>query len=304
MNTETQIIVAEPPKFPTFALAPTAIAARDAALASAALIGKVTDRDSKIVAVRVQQELKAVINGIEKTRVELKEPALVYGRELDKFAAREKLEAEKEFGRVSNAVKEFDDAERRRVAEEERLQRLELERIEREKQAELKRIADEVAAKEAEAARQLEESRKALAAATKLAEEAKNKKQREAAEAARQEALRRELQIKTELERAAVAATTQVATIEEKAGDAAYIAARPIEISKVAGQVSRPTWEITKINEWALAKGRPDLVRKIEFDMVAVKSELNRGVKLPGVEAREVYKADVRLRPGKDLIEV
>ena len=91
--------------------------------------------------------------------------------------------------------------------------------------------------------------------------------------------------------------------IEEKASDAAFVASKPVEITRVQGQVTRNDWEITKINEWAVIKARPDLVRKIEFDTRQIKDELKRGVKIPGIEAREIYKADVRAGKLQGVIE-
>lgn len=61
-------------------------------------------------------------------------------------------------------------------------------------------------------------------------------------------------------------------------------------------QIVREDWEITRINELQLARARPDLVRKIEFDMRLLKEELSKGVSLPGVEAREVVKSGIRTK--------
>lgn len=232
-NPENALIIASRRDLPTFEFNTSAKLAKTKALENAALIGKVTDRDSKITAVRAQQELKGLINSFEKARVELKESILQAGRKLDTLVTAEKLALEQEFGRVSNLVKEFDDAERRRVMEEERLQRLELERIEREKQAELKRIADEQAAKEAEARRIREEAERKAAEAQREAErliaDAKNKKQREAAQAAQAEARKQQeaaeaerLKQEAELRKSAEEAATKTALIEEKSGDAAF----------------------------------------------------------------------------------
>jgi hypothetical protein len=314
-NSEQSLIIASTRQLPSFELNVWAKETKEKALTQAALIAKVSDGDSKIIAVRAQVELKRIINAIERARKDLKEPILDAGRKLDRLCALESLELEKEFGRVSNAVKEFDDAERRRVAEEERLQRDELERIEREKQAELKRIADEQLAREAEARRLQEEAdkkvREAAEAAAKLAAEATNKKQREAAEKARIESEKAAQLAREEKERQdaivreqAAAANAKAAAIEEKASDAAYCAAKPIEITKVEGQRTSCDWEITKINEWVLLRARPDLVRKIEFDMRAIKDELKRGVKLAGVEAKEVYNAGVKVRPLRQEIDI
>lgn len=314
-NPETSLIIASQRSLPTFECNVWAKEAKTKALEKAALIGRVTDRDSKIIAVRAQQELKGLINLFEKARIELKEPILQAGRALDGLVASEKLALEQEFGRVSNVVKEFDDAERRRVLEEERLQREELARIEREKQAELERIAREQRERE-EAARKAQEEadrkvREAQEAAAKAVRDATNKKEREAAAKILAEAAEKEKAAAIERERQeailrdqASAAAAQTAAIEEKAGDAAYCASRPVEITKVAGQRQTSDWEITKINDWALAKGRPDLVRKIEFDLRAVKDELKRGVTLPGVEAREVFKSDVRVGRQPEAINV
>ena len=314
-NTENSLIVASNRAVPVFELNGSAVELKKKALEASALIARVTNADSKIIAVRAQVELKRVISSIEKARKELKEPLLQAGRQLDTLCATESLELEKEFGRVSNAVKEFDDAERRRVMEEERLQREELARIEREKQAEIDRIRREQEAKEAEARRIQEEAarkvKEAADAAARLAAEAKNKQQRDAAEKARLEAEKaRQAAADAKAAQDAIlaqeAAKAQAATnaVEEKAGDAAYCAAKPIEITKVAGQRTTCDWEITKINEWTLLKARPDLVRKIEFDMRAIKDELKRGNKIAGVEAKEVYKADVRVGKESSAINI
>lgn len=82
--------------------------------------------------------------------------------------------------------------------------------------------------------------------------------------------------------------------IQEHYSEKAAELSKPvIEPVRAEGQRISTDWEITRINEHQLAKARPDLVRKFEFDMRAVKAELARGVKLPGVEAREVVKAGV-----------
>ena len=65
------IVIAErdPKTFlPTFSIDKAGSDSKAAALTNSALIGKVSDRDSKIVAVRAQEELKRVINGLEKWR--------------------------------------------------------------------------------------------------------------------------------------------------------------------------------------------------------------------------------------------
>lgn len=314
MNGNHPLAVAIPPKLPLFACNPEALAEKEDALQVAALIGKVTDRDSKIIAVRAQQELKRVISVLEKARQEAKEPLLNAGRQLDTLIATEKLPLEKEFGRVSSVVKEFDDAERRRVLEEERLQREELAKIEAAKQAELKRIADEQAAREVEARRVLEEAdrkvREAQATAARLAAEATTKKQRQdalraAEEAERQKAIADAEKARQEATLREQAATTaaQAAAVEEKAGDAAYAAARPIEATKVAGQRQSTNWIITVTNPYELAKFHPDMVN-ITPRLSEIKAALNEGREIRGIRAERETKSDVRLPSSHQLIEV
>jgi len=313
-NPENALIIASRRDLPTFEFNTSAKVAKTKALENAALIGKVTDRDSKIIAVRAQQELKGLIAAFEKARVELKEPILAAGRKLDTLVAEEKLPLEKEFGRVSNVVKEFDDAERRRVAEEERLQREQLARIEAEKQAELKRIADEQAAKEAEARKAQEEAerkvREANEAAAKAVRDASNKKQREAAEKLLAEAAEREKQAAIERERQAEAMrkfvaekSAQAAAIEEKSGDAAYAAARPIEATKVAGQRQSTNWNIIVEQPFVLAKFHPDLV-DIKPRLGDIKQALNEGREIKGIKAQREYVSGVRVPPERKAIDV
>ncbi len=274
-----------------------------------------TDRDSKIKAVCGQTELKKIINALEKERKFWKEPLIEAGRKLDELIKKEKMDMERELDRITQLVSAHDEEERIKIQEEQRRQQQELERIERERQAELKRLADEQAAREqAERDRQAEEARKvneAHLAALKLASEAKNEEERKAAAKAAEEAqAAQRAQLEEKARQDAILAenarqtAAQVAQIEDKAGDAAYLASRPIETTRVAGQRQASTWEIVSINDWQLAKGRPDLVTKITFDQRLMKAELARGVKLPGVEAKEVFTSGVRLTKADNVIDV
>lgn len=313
-TTETSLIVASRRDLPTFELNTTAIAAKEAALSQSALVGKVTDRDSKIMAVRAQQELKKVVNALEKERKFWKEPLLIAGRKLDTMIETEKLELEKELVRVTMAVSEFDDAERRRVAEEERLQREQIERIRREAEAEQKRIADELAAKE-RAAREDQEAaeRKLLEAkwaADKLALEAKNNAQRQAAEKARAEAAVAQEQARQarEAQDAALSAERakaqqQTAAIEEKAQDAVYVAAKPIEATHVAGQRKSTNWVITITDIYALARYCPDLV-EFKPKLAEIRAALNEGRELRGVKAEREHVSGVRVPQSPKLAAI
>jgi uncharacterized membrane protein YqiK len=304
-NPETSLVVASTRQLPVFSANAVLKNAKTEILSKSALIGRVKDLDSKTLAVRVQRVLKGISAEIEKTRKILKEPLLNAGRQLDNLCAAVSLELDREYGRITNLVTEFDNAERRRVAEEQRLQQEELARIEREKQAEIDRLAREQRERE-EAARKAQEEadrkvREARAEADRLAREATNKKEREAAEKAKAQSeaeakLAAEQKKRQDAKLAAQAKLIQqqTAAIEEKAQDAAYVVAKPVEISKVAGQQQKHDWEIVSINDWQLAKARPDLVTKYTFDMRAIKDILRNGGTLPGVTAKEIFESGVR----------
>jgi hypothetical protein len=226
--------------------------------------------------------LKHIENLFERERKRLKEPLLDAGRQLDRTVAAELVEIEKESGRLQNLTSDFQLAEQRRIREEEELQRRELARIEAEKQAELKRIADEVARKEREAT-------EAREAAERAAREATNKKQREAAAKALQEseALRKES------EKSAALAAEQSARVEETSAALTYAESRPIQATRVTGQVVKTDWEISVTNPYELAKFHPDCV-KIEPVLTAIKARLNEGLEVKGVSAKKKTVASVR----------
>ena len=270
MNPETtsemSLVVASRRDLPVFTLNKNP--EKEAALNQSALIGRVTSRDTKILAVRAQQALKKVISDLEKARKFWKEPLIVRGRELDTMIEAEKLEPERELSRVTQEVSVFDLAERRRVEEEERLQREQVARIQRERDAEIARLAAEQAAKEAEA--------RSLAS-------------KEAQEAAL----------------AAIAAQTasQTQQIEEKAADAAYVAARPIEATHVAGQRKATGWKIEILDVYMLAKFRPDLV-EFKPKLGEIKACLNEGQEIRGIKAEREYTSGVRLAPERKAIDI
>ena len=309
---ETSLVVASRRDLPVFTL--NRNPDKEAALEQAALIGKVSSRDTKIVAVRAQQALKKVISDLEKARKFWKDPLIVRGRELDTMIEKEKLEPEKELARVTQEVSAFDLAERRRVEEEERIQREQVARIQRERDAELALLAAEQAAKEAEARRVQEEAdkkaREAQEAAAALAAAATTKEQQEAAQRAQEEATRAlgaafEVKQAQDARIEAVAALTAALTqqIEEKAADAAYVAARPIEATHVAGQRKATGWKIEIVDVYMLAKFRPDLV-EFKPKLGEIKTCLNEGQEIRGIKAEREYTSGVRLAPERKAIDV
>jgi len=74
--------------------------------------------------------------------------------------------------------------------------------------------------------------------------------------------------------------------------------------ARTEGQSLRPDWEIIEIQDYKLYQVRPDLARRIEWDKVAIKRELDRGKQLPGVKAREIIRSVVRAEKVKEPIEV
>ena len=280
MSKELSLIVATTQVLPKFQLNPEAVEAKELALVHSALIGKVTNAKENDAAVEAMKRLKSLSLGFERERKAHKEPLLEAGRQLDRTVAVEREEIDRELGRIENLVKDFVIAEQRRVREEQEAQQRELERIEREKQAELKRIADEQAAAERKAREERE-------AAERAAREATTKAAREAAEKAQAEARERERLAKEQAEQAARIA-------QESADLQSRAESQPIQITRTAGQQNRKQWVIKQINDFQLMRARPDLVRKVEWDMVAIKELLNSGIKLPGVIAEEDLKISVR----------
>lgn len=90
--------------------------------------------------------------------------------------------------------------------------------------------------------------------------------------------------------------------INEHYSDKAALVFAPVrENVRAEGQRIATDWEITSINIHVLAKARPDLIRTIEFDKRMMKAELARGIKLPGVEAKEVVNAGISTRERKAI---
>lgn len=120
-----------------------------------------------------------------------------------------------------------------------------------------------------------------------------------------QAAQQRELE-RIEAERKAALATAtpeQAVIINENADLKSRIEAKPVEVTRSRGQTNRKVWKITQINDFQLMKVRPDLIRKIEWDVVGIKQILDAGQTLPGVTAEEDLKISTRGN-AKPLIDV
>jgi hypothetical protein len=287
---EVSLIKADQAFVPKFTLTIAATEQKEMALFKSALIGKVTNAAENTAAVEAMKALKSLSSLFERERKTLKEPLLEAGRQLDRAVNLEREDLDRELGRVECLVKDFTLAEQRRVREEQEAQQRELQRIEREKQAELQRIAAEQAAAERKAREERE-------AAERAAREATNQAERAAAEQSRREAAERERIANEQAE----AARRQA---QEEADRQSRAESKPIEVTRSAGQTTRKTWVIKQINDLQLMRVRPDLIRKVEWDMVAIKEILNAGQKLPGVIAEEDFKVSVRAPAQSAAIEV
>jgi len=292
MNLEVAILGAPALAVSPIEMSPATIAAKENALASSALIGKVTNRAQNDSAVEAMRQLKGISNAVERRRKQITEPFVEFQRAIKRTSDEFREDLDREAGRLELLIKDFVLVERRRIEAEQEAQRRELERIERERQEELKRIADEQARVEREA-------HEAQEAAQHAAQEAASAQQREAAQVALAAAEKQRLAAEATAQQAA----QQSQTINDAADHKAYIESKPVEITRATGQITRKVWKISRIEDFPLLKARPDLVRKIEWDRMAITEALNAGQKLPGVTAEEDIKIGTRGRGGK-LIDV
>ena len=253
---------------------------RALAVVQASAVESVHNADSQSVAVAAQTSLRKLISEVEKSRKAIKEPVLEAGRAIDKAATDFVEQLKSHELRLARLCGDYQQAELEKAREAERKAQAERERIARE-QAEAIAAAERAAAEER--ARIAREQAEATAAAERKAAE-------ERAKAAEQEAADK---LEAEKSRQAELSMQQTESITATALP-----------TRAAGQSIRQEWEIKRINEFALMRARPDLVRKVEFDIRTIKEELARGAKLPGVEAELVTKSGVRLGREKQAIEV
>ena len=301
---------------------------RALAVVQASAVESVHNADSQSVAVAAQTSLRKLISEVEKSRKAIKEPVLEAGRAIDKAATDFVEQLKSHELRLARLCGDYQQAELEKAREAERKAQAERERIARE-QAEAIAAAERAAAEER--ARIAREQAEATAAAERKAAEERAKAEavaaaeRAAAKSA-EERVAAEERARIAREQAEATAAAERKAAEERAKAAEQEAADKLEAEKsrqaelsmqqtesitatalptrAAGQSIRQEWEIKRINEFALMRARPDLVRKVEFDIRTIKEELARGAKLPGVEAELVTKSGVRLGREKQAIEV
>ncbi len=306
----------------TASVAPEAHAALESALALSALIGTVKTAEQQVEAVEAQRALKTIISEVEKSRKAIKQPVIDYGRNIDRTAEEFVKEATEELSRVSGAIGDFQQLEQKRVMAAEAAARLEQRRIEDERRAredaERARLAEEqrkiqAAADEARRVAAAKQAEIDEAAARKLAE-ARNARERQLAadQAKRAEAARIEFeekqrlaQIEIDRQKAQAEAASHEALdkINTEADKRVREEIQPVTAARVEGQKVSQDWDIDVTSPQDLARCHPGCVKIVPL-LTEIKAALNAGVTLAGVRAKRKTVATVRATPQPKLIEV
>ncbi len=269
-------------------ISPDAITLKESALATAALVGKVTNATEQDRAVEAQKELRRCLKLCEDSRKAVKEPVLAYGRAIDDTAKRFAEELREEETRIVTMVADFQALEAAKVRAAEAAKRLEEEKLERERQEALRRVAEQ----DAEIKRKLDA--RELEAARAQREAASSQERHAAASLA--------LEIERQRKLAEAENHARLDAINDE--HCRQVAALPtVEAARAEGQVVKFDWDIVCTDVWALARAHPMCV-KIEPRLNEIRSLLDQGLKVAGVTARKVAKSSVRLAPERKAIEV
>jgi hypothetical protein len=113
---------------------PDADTLREAALASAALIARVSTPEEQAEAVAAQVELKSVIKWCEDSRKAAKEPVIDYGRKIDGVAKRFREEMDEELTRLMRLCGDYQTLQEAKARAAEAARIKDLNEIERQKQ--------------------------------------------------------------------------------------------------------------------------------------------------------------------------
>lgn len=272
-------------------IAPGAITAKTRALEESEMVSKVENACQQSFAVAAQAGLDSLIRITEKARKQIKQPVIELGRKIDAQAESFVKELTDERNRVTMLVANFQALELARVRAAEAAARMEAERIERERLAELRRIQE--AQESAWRIRKEEEI-----AAMRAAQSAKN--EREHIEARR---LQAEIDRQREIASAQNLEAIEAAQERFNAQSAA-LAAQPVVVaSKAEGQVVKNDWEVIVNDPYKLAKYHPQCV-SITAKIGEIKQLLAQGISVNGVTATQVIKSGTRSTTSQKLIEV
>lgn len=272
------LVTTEAPRF-TLTITAAAEEQKSAALEKSALIGRVSNADEQELAVAAQAQLKIILSNAEHARKAAKEPVLDAGRQIDATVKSFVADLQAEELRIARLIADFQALELAKVRAAEAARRLEEERIERERQAELKRLADEEKARQIQLAKAEAEARQ------------KEREAKDAAAKAEAENLRREIERQKQL--AAATSLEKMEAVQERFSQEA--AALPVakQATRTEGQRVSEEWEITVTDIHALYRAHPACC-KVAPLLAEIKALLNMGVKVHGVNAQRVVKASVR----------
>lgn len=237
-------------------ITPQAQALKAKNLASAKAVATVASTEEQKLAVAVVGEMKGLLKKLEESRVEVKEPFLTRGREIDEAAKKYRKELDDEVKRIEALVASYALAVAA-AAEAERQAKLKAER---------ERLAAEAEAKRLEAARIAEKAQTAFTPASK-------------------EALTRQA------EEVKASAETLASTVEDRALIGSYSApAAP----KAQGVSIGEKWTFEVLDILALVKARPDLCR-IEANTSEINKAISLGSRdIPGLKISQQTKATIR----------
>lgn len=282
-------------ELPAFRILPNVIAERDHALEAAAMIGKVEDDTQNKFGATVLAKLQTIRREVEKARKDAKRPLIDWGKQLDDTCAEFLIDVGDEERRVATLLGDYAAMLRQRAAAEEARRKAEIEEIERQKRAEIARLAAEraeIERKAAVAAVEAEAAERARIAAAKSEEdryEAVRQAELSKVERERQEALARAETMNQidEIQRTADAAVQMLPDMREKA-------------SAPVGMAVKQDWEITVTDIWKLARAHPACVN-IEPRITEIKALLSAGMAVQGVSATLVNKVTTRGRAAIDV---
>ena len=211
-------------------------------------------------------------------RVAVKAPVLDLGRKIDGLAQDAVFKVVTEKARLNGLLTRF--MVRQREAAE---------ALERARQAEMKRLADEQARRDREEREQAEAAAKAAEAARKAAEaEFLSDPNDGKAKAEALEAQRKADEELKKAEQARIAKATAEASRLQ-----AMVSSKPITAPKIAGISVRDTWNYKVTDLYALYTARPDLCT-ITDRRAEILRELRAGVTIPGVESWKETTTGVR----------
>jgi len=257
---------------------PDALQAKEDALTSAAIIGRVTNDQEELMAHQAQKSLEQLTRYCEKSRKMVKDPVLELGRKIDKAAKDYADELTAEAKRISGLTGSYAALKEAKRMAEEQAARLEQERIQRERFAEEQRLARDAAAAQAKLDAEAAELARKASEANNAEESARLEQQRIELEKAKAQAKAETLQKFDDI-------------AEQASRDVAAVVVAPAP--KLQGQVVRHDWEVTVTDVWALSRAHPGCV-KIEPRLSEIKIILNAGGSVVGVTAKKVVSTSTR----------